>query len=107
LDPQKLEEQISQLREEHSDLKKRINVNIELMYDKTEKWHQELLMKKETLQQNKVSIEETIKGLDIEKNKDIQNTVKEVDTNLQNIFSVLLNNAGASLKPEYKTTGNE
>lgn len=71
------------------------------MYDKTEKWHQELLRKKEVLIQNKANIEDTIKKLDVEKNKDIQKTVKEVDVNLQNIFGVLLNNAGASLKPEF------
>ena len=60
------------------------------MFDKTDKWHQELIRKKETLAENKAHLEETIKQLDIEKNKDLDKTVKEVDKNLGDIFSVLL-----------------
>jgi len=71
------------------------------MFDKTEKWRQELDMKRLTLTKNKEDIEGTIRKLDIEKNKDIIKTVKEVDRNLNDIFSVLLTNAGANLIPEY------
>jgi hypothetical protein len=39
MDPKSTEDEISKLKEKHSDLKKRINVNIELMFDKTDKWH--------------------------------------------------------------------
>ena len=97
-----MEEEIRELKEQHSELKKRINVNIELMFENTEKKHQDLLMKRETLVQNKAHIEETIKKLDIEKNKDLQKTVKEVDKNLGDIFSVLLQHTHAGLKPVYE-----
>jgi hypothetical protein len=56
-----MEEEISELKEQHLDLKKRINVNIELMFETTEKKHQDLLMKRATLVENKAHIEETIK----------------------------------------------
>jgi hypothetical protein len=61
LDPKSIEDEISKLKEKHLDLKKRINVNIELMFDKTDKWHQELIRKKETLAENKAHLEDTIK----------------------------------------------
>jgi hypothetical protein len=41
------------------------------MFEKTEKWHEELILKKETLLKNKKHMEDTINGLDIEKNKDL------------------------------------
>lgn len=71
------------------------------MFENTEKKHQDLLMKRATLVENKAHIEETIKQLDIEKNKDLQKTVKEVDKNLGDIFSVLLLQTHAGLKPVY------
>lgn len=40
--------------------------------------------------------------LDIEKNKDLQKTVKEVDRNLADIFSTLLPKASANLKEVYE-----
>lgn len=86
----------------HTDLKKRINVNIELMYEKTEKWRQELEQKRETLIANKQDIVETIHKLDAEKNKDIKNTVIEVDKNLNDIFRTLLPQSGAKLEHEYE-----
>jgi structural maintenance of chromosome 2 len=90
MDPGKIEVRITELKEKFEDLRKKVNVNIELMYEKTSKWHEELIRKRQTLQENKANIEETIKKLDIEKNKDLDKTVKEVDKNLNEIFSVLL-----------------
>lgn len=78
-----------------------MNFNIELMFEKTQKWHQELLLKRDTLIQNKESIVETIRQLDDEKNKDLQNTVKEVNINLRDIFSTLLPNVTAGLRSSY------
>ena len=56
---------------QRDELRKRVNFNIELMFEKTQKWHQELLLKRDTLIQNKESIVETIRQLDDEKNKDL------------------------------------
>jgi hypothetical protein len=41
------------------------------MFEKTSKWHEELLRKRTTLIENKRHIEETIRQLDVEKNKDL------------------------------------
>lgn len=102
MDPGKIEVRIAELKEKFEDLRKKVNVNIELMYEKTSKWHEELIRKRQTLQENKANIEETIKKLDIEKNKDLDKTVKEVDKNLNEIFSVLLQNTQAHLQSEYE-----
>ena len=62
-------------------------------------------MKRDTLVENKAHIEDTITKLDIEKNKDLLKTVKEVDKNLSDIFSVLLQHTNAGLKPVYEEDG--
>jgi structural maintenance of chromosome 2 len=82
-------------------LKKKVNVNIDMMFEKTSKWHEELLRKRTTLIENKRHIEETIRQLDVEKNKDLQKTVVEVDKNFNDIFSVLLQHTQAHLAPVY------
>jgi hypothetical protein len=46
MDPGKIEVRIAELREKYDDLKKKVNVNIELMYEKTSKWHEELIRKR-------------------------------------------------------------
>lgn len=71
------------------------------MFEKTAKWHEELLRKRTTLIENKRHIEETIRQLDIEKNKDLQKTVQEVDKNFNDIFSVLLQHTQAHLATVY------
>ena len=102
MDPGKIEVRIAELKEKFEDLRKKVNVNIELMYEKTSKWHEELIRKRQTLQENKANIEDTIRKLDIEKNKDLEKTVKEVDKNLNEIFSVLLQNTQAHLQSEFE-----
>jgi len=90
IDPNKIEAVLKDLQEKYDDLKKKVNVNIDMMFEKTSKWHEELLRKRSTLIENKKHIEDTIRQLDIEKNKDLQKTVLEVDKNFNDIFSVLL-----------------
>lgn len=71
MDPNKIEATLKDLQEKHDDLKKKVNVNIDMMFEKTSKWHEELLRKRSTLIENKKHIEDTIKQLDVEKNKDL------------------------------------
>jgi chromosome segregation ATPase len=71
VDPQKMDESLRGMREERDELKKRINVNVDAMFESTERKHQELLMKRDTLVENKAHIEDTISKLDLEKNKDL------------------------------------
>ena len=74
-----------------------MNVNIELMFEKTKKWSAELIRKKEQLTENKERIQLSIVQLDAEKNKDLLITVKEVDRFLNDIFKVLLPGTSAHL----------
>jgi len=60
--------------------------------------HEELLRKLEITSGNKSNLENVIQELDQEKNKDIKKTVKEVDKNLHDIFSVLLPGTSAALR---------
>ena len=57
INPLKILEDIKDLDEQLSELRKKQNPNIELQFDKTEKWHDELLRKRETLKENKMHIE--------------------------------------------------
>lgn len=55
---------------------------------------------------NKQKIEEVIRELDEEKNKDVIKTVKEVDKNFNDIFSVLLPGTKAWLNQVYDKEGH-
>ena len=61
MDPNKIEATLKDLQEKYDDLKKKVNVNIDMMFEKTSKWHEELLRKRSTLIENKKHIEDTIK----------------------------------------------
>ena len=61
MDPNKIEATLKDLEEKYDDLKKKVNVNIDMMFEKTSKWHEELLRKRSTLIENKKHIEDTIK----------------------------------------------
>lgn len=61
MDPNKIDATLKDLQEQYDDLKKKVNVNIDMMFEKTSKWHEELLRKRSTLIENKKHIEETIK----------------------------------------------
>lgn len=39
MDPNQIVQELEQLMGQRDDLKKRVNVNIELMFEKTQKWH--------------------------------------------------------------------
>jgi chromosome segregation ATPase len=62
------------LREDNENLKKRINLKVDAMYEKTEAQYLELQKKKELTSSNKRKFEDTILELDDLKNKEIQKT---------------------------------
>ena len=86
------------MQEEKDDLSKRINPSISESYEKTVKTQQELNHKKEVAKENKKKLEDLIKELDNEKNRDVKSTVKEVDRHFNSIFSILLPNVKAKLE---------
>jgi structural maintenance of chromosome 2 len=80
-------------------LRKRVNLKVDAMFEKTEKQYQELQRKKELTGENKKKFEETILELDNLKNQEIQKTWKKVDMFCGEIYSTLLPGAGAKLVP--------
>ena len=86
------------MKEEKEDLSKRINPSISESYEKTVKTQEELIHKKEVAKENKKKLEDLIKELDNEKNRDVKSTVKEVDRHFNSIFSILLPNVKAKLE---------
>ena len=95
------------MEEEKDDLRKKFDPTVEDRYEKNFKWHHELMRKREVLVDNKQKIEELIRDLDLEKNRDIRNTVKEVDSNFGQIFSILLPGTNCRLEPVYDMQNGE
>ncbi len=67
----KIREDNKRIREENEGLKKRINLKVDSMFEKTEGQYLELQKKKELTGQNKRKFEVTIEELDDLKNKEI------------------------------------
>jgi len=98
VDPTTMHGTLDDMKAEAEDLKRKVNFKVDLMFEKTEKWHKELLKKREITSGNKTSLEEAIKILDKEKNNDVMKTVKEVNRHFNGIFSVLLPGCEARLE---------
>jgi len=77
------------------DAKKRVNFKVNMMYDETLDRYQKLIAKKETIENNKKEVEETIKYLNLKKNEEIEKTWIIVNKNMNEIFSTLLPGAMA------------
>jgi len=65
--------------EENDDLKKRVNLKVDAMFEDTEKAYVELQRKKEVTSENKKQFEDTIHQLDEQKNRDIEKTWKKIN----------------------------
>ena len=91
------------MRVENDELKKRINLKVDAMFEKTEGQYLELQKKKETTRGNRERFEKTILELDELKNRELEKTYKNVDKYCGEIFSTLLPGAMAKLSvPEGK-----
>lgn len=105
MDPQELDAKMEALTQRKEEMRKHVNVKIDQMYENTQKRFVELQQKKQRCIDNKRAIEEQIETLDVEKNKDLMKTVKEVDRNLSDIFSVLLPGSSAQLRQVFNHEG--
>ena len=107
IDHQKLQEEIHGLQEQKEDLKKRVNFSVDALFEQMTARHIELMQKRDVTLMNKQEIEKVIKELDFEKNKDVIKTVKEVDKNFNDIFSVLLPGTKTWLQSVYSPNDPE
>ncbi|CDW71413.1 structural maintenance of [Stylonychia lemnae] len=99
-----IRDETRRIKDENDGLKKRINLKVDAMFEKTEQQYQDLQKKKETTMQNKAQFEATIAELDELKNVEVERTYKAVNKYCSEIFSTLLQGAMAKLvPPEGKT----
>jgi len=66
------------------------------------KRHEELIRKRQIIQQNKEQLELAITVLDVERQKDVKRTISQVDKHFNDIFSALLPGTGAHLHQIYE-----
>ena len=70
MDISDLKAKISQLKAEIEEKKTRVNFKVDAMFEDTQSQYSRLLLKKDTLEENKKSVEETIEFLNEKKNED-------------------------------------
>ena len=78
------------LKDESQNLKKHVNMNVNVMSDSAEKEFTELTKKKDKVEIDKKCIEETILQLDNLSKQSLEKTFEEVNKNFKIIFSTLL-----------------
>jgi chromosome segregation ATPase len=63
------------MEDQRDELKKRINPSVEALFDMNCKRHEELIRKRQIIQQNKEQLEQAITVLDAERQKDVKRTI--------------------------------
>lgn len=74
MDIHALRERVKHLKATIDEKKKRVNFKVDSMFDDTNAQYQKLLMKKETIEENKKQVEETIVYLNAKKNEELEKT---------------------------------
>ncbi len=95
----KIKEELKKLREENDQLRKRVNLKVDTMFERTEAQYFELQKKKEITIDNRKNFEDTIAELDELKNRELEKTSKFVTKHCGEIFTTLLPGANAKLEP--------
>jgi structural maintenance of chromosome 2 len=66
--------------------KKRVNFKVDAMFDDTNSRYEQLMTKRDTIEENKRQVEKTIEYLNQQKNEELSNTWKIVSKNMGEIF---------------------
>lgn len=98
MDIPKMRESVKQLKAQIEEKKKRVNFKVDAMFDDTNSQYEKLMMKKDTIEENKKQVEETIVYLNKKKNEELEKTWQIVNKNCSEIFSILLPGAMAKLE---------
>lgn len=85
------------LKEENAILKRKVNMKVDVMADKSEKDYNSLISKKEILLKDKKLIEKAIQELDQRRIEALQEIYEHVNKNLNSIYSTLLPGTKAKL----------
>ncbi|XXG40098.1 hypothetical protein AAC387_Pa01g0897 [Persea americana] len=97
--PRKSMEELEKLQAEQSGLEKRVNKKVMAMFEKAEDEYNDLLSKKNIIENDKSKIKKVIEELDEKKKETLKVTWTKVNNDFGSIFSTLLPGTMAKLEP--------
>ncbi|XP_042470536.1 structural maintenance of chromosomes protein 2-1-like [Zingiber officinale] len=98
-DPSKSREELEKLQAEQSGLEKRVNKKVMAMFEKAEDEYNDLISKKNIIENDKSKIKKVIEELDEKKKETLKVTWVKVNKDFGSIFSTLLPGTMAKLEP--------
>ncbi|KAL9249751.1 Structural maintenance of chromosomes protein 2-1-like protein, partial [Drosera capensis] len=98
-DPIKAREELERLQAEQSSLEKRVNKKVMTMFEKAEDEYNDLISKKNIIENDKAKIKKVIEELDEKKKETLKVTWVKVTNDFGSIFSTLLPGTSAKLDP--------
>ncbi|KAL5569905.1 hypothetical protein UlMin_026480 [Ulmus minor] len=98
-DPRKAREELERMQTEQSGLEKRINKKVMAMFEKAEDEYNDLMSKKNIIENDKSKIKKVIEELDEKKKDTLKVTWVKVNSDFGSIFSTLLPGTMAKLEP--------
>ncbi|KAJ4836235.1 Structural maintenance of chromosomes protein 2-2 [Turnera subulata] len=98
-DPHKAHEELEKLQAEQSGLEKRVNKKVMAMFEKAEDEYNDLMSKKNIIENDKSKIKKAIEELDEKKKETLKVTWVKVNNDFGSIFSTLLPGTMAKLEP--------
>ncbi|PSR93333.1 Structural maintenance of chromosomes protein like [Actinidia chinensis var. chinensis] len=98
-DPRKAREDFEKLQAEQSGLEKRVNKKVIAMFEKAEDEYNDLISKKNIIENDKSKIKMVIEELDEKKKETLKVTWVKVNSDFGSIFSTLLPGTMAKLEP--------
>ncbi|KAJ6946566.1 structural maintenance of chromosomes protein 2-1 [Populus alba x Populus x berolinensis] len=98
-DPTKAREELERLQAEQSGLEKRVNKKVMAMFEKAEDEYNDLMSKKNIIENDKSKIKKVIEELDEKKKETLKVTWVKVNNDFGSIFSTLLPGTMAKLDP--------
>jgi len=90
-------ETLIKLKEENAILKRKVNMKVDVMADKSEKEYNDLVSRREIIIKDKILIEKAIIELDDKRKEALQEIYEHVNKNLNSIYSTLLPGTKAKL----------
>ncbi|XP_065871477.1 structural maintenance of chromosomes protein 2-1 [Euphorbia lathyris] len=98
-DPLKAREELEKLQADQSGLEKRVNKKVMAMFEKAEDEYNDLMSKKNIIENDKSKIKKVIEELDEKKKETLKVTWVKVNSDFGSIFSTLLPGTMAKLDP--------
>ncbi|WOL09777.1 structural maintenance of chromosomes protein 2-1-like [Canna indica] len=98
-DPNKCRVELEKLQAEQSGLEKRVNKKVMAMFEKAEDEYNDLISKKNIIENDKSKIKKVIEELDEKKKETLKVTWVKVNKDFGSIFSTLLPGTTAKLEP--------